>query len=120
MPHRFLSKIEDVIEDARNGRMFILVDDEDRENEGDLIIPAQMATPEAVNFMAKYGRGLICLPLSRRRVEELELPLMSSNNQARHQTAFTVAIEGQDRRYDWYFCGRPSPYHRGCHRLVQR
>ncbi len=95
MPHRFLSKIEDVIEDARNGRMFILVDDEDRENEGDLIIPAQMATPEAVNFMAKYGRGLICLPLSRRRVEELELPLMSSNNQARHQTAFTVAIEAK-------------------------
>ena len=95
MPHRFLAKIEDVIEDARNGRMFILVDDEDRENEGDLIIPAQMATPEAINFMAKYGRGLICLPLSRRRVEELELPLMSTNNQARHQTAFTVAIEAK-------------------------
>lgn len=95
MPHRFLSKIEDVIEDARNGRMFILVDDEDRENEGDLIIPAQMATPDAINFMAKYGRGLICLPLSRRRVEELELPLMSTNNQARHQTAFTVAIEAK-------------------------
>ncbi len=95
MPHNFLSSIEDVIEDARNGRMFILVDDEDRENEGDLIIPAQMATPEAINFMAKYGRGLICLPLSRRRVEELELPLMSSNNQARHQTAFTVAIEAK-------------------------
>ncbi len=95
MPERFLSSIEDVIEDARNGRMFILVDDEDRENEGDLIIPAQMATPDAINFMAKYGRGLICLPLSRRRVEELELPLMSSNNQARHQTAFTVAIEAK-------------------------
>lgn len=95
MPHNFLSPIEDVIEDARNGRMFILVDDEDRENEGDLIIPAQMATPDAVNFMAKYGRGLICLPLSRRRVEELDLPLMSSNNQARHQTAFTVAIEAK-------------------------
>lgn len=95
MPHNFLSSIEDVIEDARNGRMFILVDDEDRENEGDLIIPAQMATPEAINFMAKFGRGLICLPLSRRRVEELELPLMSSNNQARHQTAFTVAIEAK-------------------------
>ncbi len=95
MPHKFLSPIEDVIEDARNGRMFILVDDEDRENEGDLIIPAQMATPDAVNFMAKYGRGLICLPLSRRRVEELELPLMSANNQARNQTAFTVAIEAK-------------------------
>ena len=95
MPHKFLSPIEDVIEDARNGRMFILVDDEDRENEGDLIIPAQMATPDAINFMAKFGRGLICLPLSRRRVEELELPLMSTNNQARNQTAFTVAIEAK-------------------------
>ena len=95
MPHQFLASIEDVIEDARNGRMFILVDDEDRENEGDLIIPAQMATPDAINFMAKHGRGLICLPLSRRRVEELELPLMSTNNQARHQTAFTVAIEAK-------------------------
>jgi len=60
------SSIEDIIEDARNGRMFILVDDENRENEGDLVIPAQMATPEAINFMAKYGRGLICLALSRR------------------------------------------------------
>ncbi len=95
MPQSFLSSIEDVIEDARNGKMFILVDDEDRENEGDLIIPAQMATPEAVNFMATYGRGLICLPLSRRRVEELGLPLMSSDNQTRHQTAFTVSIESK-------------------------
>lgn len=95
MPHSFLSSIEDVIEDARNGRMYILVDDEDRENEGDLIIPAQMATPDAVNFMAMHGRGLICLPMSRRRIEDLELPLMSSNNQARHQTAFTVSIEAK-------------------------
>ena len=91
-----LSPIEDVLEDARNGRMFILVDDEDRENEGDLIIPAQMATPEAVNFMAKHGRGLICLSLTRDRVETLGLELMSRNNRARHQTAFTVSIEARE------------------------
>ncbi|MGF1457120.1 MAG: 3,4-dihydroxy-2-butanone-4-phosphate synthase [Alphaproteobacteria bacterium] len=90
-----LSPIEDVIEDARNGRMFVLVDAEDRENEGDLVIPAQMATPEAINFMAKYGRGLICLSMPRTRVEQLGLQLMSSNNQTRHQTAFTVSIEAK-------------------------
>ena len=95
MPQRFLSPIEDVIEDARNGKMFILVDDEDRENEGDLVIPAQMATPEAINFMAKYGRGLICLPLTKQRTEELQLPLMSYDNKSRHQTAFTVSIEAK-------------------------
>ncbi|HAK63680.1 MAG: 3,4-dihydroxy-2-butanone-4-phosphate synthase [Pseudomonadota bacterium] len=92
----FLSPIEDVIEDARNGRMFILVDDEDRENEGDLIIPAQMATPDAINFMAKHGRGLICLSLTGKRVKELGIPLMASNNQERHQTAFTVSIEARE------------------------
>ncbi len=92
----YLSPIEDVIEDARNGRMFVLVDAEDRENEGDLVIPAQMATPEVINFMAKHGRGLICLSLTRERVEQLGLPLMSSNNQTRHQTAFTVSIEAKD------------------------
>ena len=92
----FLSPIEDVIEDARNGRMFILVDDEDRENEGDLVIPAQMATPDAINFMAKYGRGLICLSMTGRRIKELGLPLMASNNQDRHKTAFTVSIEAKE------------------------
>jgi 3,4-dihydroxy 2-butanone 4-phosphate synthase / GTP cyclohydrolase II len=90
------SKIEEVIEEARNGRMFILVDDEDRENEGDLVIPAQMATPEAINFMAKYGRGLICLALTRQRVEDLRLPLMAQHNASRLQTAFTVSIEARD------------------------
>lgn len=95
MPTSFLSSIEEVIDDARNGRMFILVDDEDRENEGDLVIPAQMATPDAINFMAKYGRGLICLPLSEARVEELNLGLMSSDNRSRHQTAFTTSIEAR-------------------------
>jgi 3,4-dihydroxy 2-butanone 4-phosphate synthase/GTP cyclohydrolase II len=89
------SPIEDIIEDARNGRMFILVDDEDRENEGDLIVPAQMATPEAINFMARFGRGLICLALSRQRVAELKLPLMPQRNTSRHETAFTVSIEAR-------------------------
>ena len=91
-----LSSIEDIIEDARNGRMFILVDDEERENEGDLVIPAQMATPEAINFMAKYGRGLICLTLTPERVRELELPLMSKENDSRHHTAFTISIEARE------------------------
>ena len=76
--------------------MFILVDDEDRENEGDLVIPAQMATPEAINFMAKHARGLICLALTRERVEQLGLPLMAQNNGTRHQTAFTVSIEARE------------------------
>ena len=85
--------IEEIIEEARNGRMFVLVDDEDRENEGDLVIPAQMATPDAVNFMATHGRGLICLTLQRQRVEALGLELMSRSNGSRHETAFTVSIE---------------------------
>ncbi len=97
MPYREkLSNIEEIIEDARNGRMFILVDDEERENEGDLVIPAQMATPDAINFMAKYGRGLICLSLTRDRVKELELPLMAQMNASRHQTAFTISIEARE------------------------
>jgi 3,4-dihydroxy 2-butanone 4-phosphate synthase/GTP cyclohydrolase II len=91
-----LSPIEEIIDEARNGRMFILVDDEDRENEGDLIIPAQMATPDAINFMAKYGRGLICLSLTQERVDQLGLPLMSRNNGTRHETAFTVSIEAKE------------------------
>jgi len=91
-----LSPIEDIIEDARNGRMFILVDAEDRENEGDLVIPAQFATPEAVNFMARHGRGLICLTLPRERAEALKLPLMSQRNQSRHATNFTVSIEARE------------------------
>ena len=87
--------IEDIIDEARNGRMVILVDDEDRENEGDLIIPAQMATPDAINFMAKHGRGLICLALTPQRIETLGLPPMSRANGTRHQTAFTVSIEAR-------------------------
>jgi 3,4-dihydroxy 2-butanone 4-phosphate synthase / GTP cyclohydrolase II len=91
-----LSPIEDIIEDARNGRMFILVDHEDRENEGDLVIPAQMATPEVINFMAVHGRGLICLALDGKRLDALHLPMMASSNQSRHETAFTVSIEARE------------------------
>jgi 3,4-dihydroxy 2-butanone 4-phosphate synthase/GTP cyclohydrolase II len=91
-----LTPIEEIINEARNGRMFILVDDEDRENEGDLVIPAQMATPDAINFMAKHGRGLICLALTRERVEQLGLNLMSARNGTRHETAFTISIEARD------------------------
>lgn len=91
-----LASAEEIINEARNGRMFILVDDEDRENEGDLVIPAQMATPDAINFMATHGRGLICLALTRARVEQLGLNLMSANNGTRHETAFTVSIEARE------------------------
>jgi len=91
-----LATPEEIIDEARNGRMFILVDDEDRENEGDLVIPAQMATPEAINFMAKYGRGLICLALTRARCDLLGLEPMSRNNGAQHETAFTVSIEAKE------------------------
>ncbi|MCM2561413.1 3,4-dihydroxy-2-butanone-4-phosphate synthase [Lutimaribacter sp. EGI FJ00015] len=94
--HDAISSIEDIIEDARNGRMFILVDHEDRENEGDLVIPAQMATPEAVNFMAMHGRGLICLAMTSQRADQLGLQLMSTNNSSRHETAFTISIEARE------------------------
>ncbi|MBS1303031.1 3,4-dihydroxy-2-butanone-4-phosphate synthase [Loktanella sp. SALINAS62] len=91
-----ISPIESIIEDARNGRMFVLVDHEDRENEGDLVIPAQMATPDAINFMATYGRGLICLSLPGERIDALGLTLMSTNNSSRHETAFTTSIEARE------------------------
>ena len=91
-----LVSIEEIIDEARNGRMFVLVDDEDRENEGDLVIPAQMATPDAVNFMATHGRGLICLTMTKARTEQLGLELMSRANGTRHETAFTVSIEARE------------------------
>ncbi|MEE1562474.1 MAG: 3,4-dihydroxy-2-butanone-4-phosphate synthase, partial [Alphaproteobacteria bacterium] len=91
-----LASIEDVIAEAMAGRMFILVDDESRENEGDLVIPAEKASAESVNFMAKYGRGLICLSLTAERVARLGLGLMSTENASRHQTAFTVSIEARE------------------------
>ena len=91
-----LSSTTEIIDEARNGRMFILVDDEDRENEGDLVIPAQMATPTAINFMAMHGKGLICLALDKKRVDQLGLNLMSPSNDTRHETAFTVSIEARE------------------------
>jgi len=91
-----LVPIEQIIDEARNGRMFVLVDDEDRENEGDLIIPAQMATPDAINFMATHGRGLICLALTQSRVDDLGLQPMSRTNRSRMETAFTTSIEARE------------------------
>ncbi len=91
-----LSTPEEIIEDARNGRMYILVDAENRENEGDLIIPAQFATPDAVNFMARFGRGLICLALEKSRADALGLKNMSAENRSRFETAFTQSIEARD------------------------
>ncbi len=93
---RAISPIPEIIEEAREGRMFILVDEEDRENEGDLVIPAQFATPEKVNFMARYGRGLICLAMTLERTEALGLDPMSPRNQTRMGTAFTVSIEARE------------------------
>lgn len=90
-----LSSIKDIIRDAKIGKMFILVDDKNRENEGDLIIPASKCSSEKINFMAKHGRGLICLALTKKQVDKLNLPLMSSVNKARMQTAFTVSIEAK-------------------------
>jgi len=91
-----MATAEQIIDEARNGRMFILVDDEDRENEGDLIIPGQMATPDAINFMAKHGRGLICLALTRERVDQLGLQPMSRTNGTKMETAFTTSIEARE------------------------
>lgn len=88
-----LNSTQEVIQDLRDGRMVIIMDDEDRENEGDLLLAAEQVTPEAINFMAKYGRGLICLTLSKERSQRLRLPLMVDDNRAPHSTAFTVSIE---------------------------
>jgi len=91
-----IAPIEEIIEEARHGRMFILVDHEDRENEGDLVIPAEFANADAINFMATHGRGLICMPLTAERIETLGLPMMAVNNSSRHETAFTVSIEARE------------------------
>src|SRR4030067_414136 len=88
-----IHKIEAALEDIRRGKMVILVDDEDRENEGDLTMAAEKVTPEAINFMAKYGRGLVCLSLTEERLSELRLPMMVSENTSRFQTAFTISID---------------------------
>lgn len=97
MSHRPFSSIDQALEDLREGRMIILVDDEDRENEGDLVMAAQKVTPEAINFMVKQGRGVLCLPMTRRRCEELNLHLQSSENNTQFGTAFTVTIDAHSR-----------------------
>jgi len=91
-----ISPVAEIIDEARNGRMVILVDHEDRENEGDLVVPAQMATPDAVNFMAMHGRGLICLAMESAMLDRLGIPMMAQANQSRHETAFTVSIEARE------------------------
>src|SRR4051812_36692902 len=91
-----LSPISDIIADLKAGRMVILIDDEDRENEGDLVLAADFVTPEAINFMARFGRGLICLTLTEERCRQLNLPLMVSSNRSVHGTRFTVSIEAAE------------------------
>lgn len=91
-----ISTIEEIIEDAKRGKMFVLVDDESRENEGDLIIPAQFVTPESINFMAKYGRGLICMPITQKQADKMNLSPMAKNNAAKYGTAFTISIGARD------------------------
>ena len=95
MPKNKFSKISSIIKDAKKGKMFILVDDKNRENEGDLIIPGSKCSSKSINFMAKHGRGLICLALTKKQVDNLKLPLMSSINKSRMQTAFTISIEAK-------------------------
>ena len=96
MSKNFFSNITSIIKDAKKGRMFILVDDKDRENEGDLIIPGSKCNSQSINFMAKHGRGLICLALTKQQIEKLKLPLMSRTNKSRMQTAFTISIEARE------------------------
>ena len=95
MPKKKFSKISSILQDAKNGKMFILVDDKDRENEGDLVIPGSKCNSKTINFMAKHGRGLICLALTKKQIDNLKLPLMSPINRSRMQTAFTISIEAK-------------------------
>jgi 3,4-dihydroxy 2-butanone 4-phosphate synthase / GTP cyclohydrolase II len=95
MIKKIFSPIKDILKDAKRGKMFILVDDKDRENEGDLVIPASKCNSKSINFMAKHGRGLICLALTKNQIERLKLPLMSPANKSRMQTAFTISIEAK-------------------------
>ncbi len=91
-----ISSTKEIIDDIKNGKMVVLVDDEDRENEGDLCVIGEYATAESINFMAKYGRGLICLALTRLRTEQLGLTMMERRNESRHETAFTISIEARE------------------------
>ena len=96
MSKKIFSSIQSIIKDAKKGKMFILVDDKSRENEGDLVIPGSKCNSKIINFMAKHGRGLICLALSKKQIDRLKLPLMSQINKSRMQTAFTISIEARE------------------------
>ncbi len=113
--HTF-NTIDEAIEDIARGKMVILVDDEDRENEGDLCMAAEKVTPSAINFMAKHGRGLICLSLTPQRVEELQLSMMTDENTSQFGTAFTVSIEAKKGVTTGYLCRRPGNHHTHRHR----
>ena len=95
MTNNKFSNISEIIKEAKKGKMFILVDDKDRENEGDLVIPGSKCFSQNINFMAKHGRGLICLALTKKQIDNLKLPLMSPINKSRMQTAFTISIEAK-------------------------
>ena len=112
--------IEEAIEDIRAGRMVVVCDDEDRENEGDLTMAAQFVTPEAINFMAKEGRGLICLALTPQRCDELGLDLMAAKNESPFETAFTVSDRGARRRDDRHLGRRPRAHDPGRDRPASR
>ena len=114
------STIEEAIEDVRDGRMVVVCDAEDRENEGDLTLAAQFATPEAINFMAKHGRGLICLALTPNRCDELGLDLMAAKNESPFQTAFTVSDRGARGHHHRHLGARPRPHDPGGHRPAAR
>ncbi len=111
-----LARVAEALEDIRQGKMVILVDDEDRENEGDLCMAAEMVTPEAVNFMAKEGRGLICLTLTEERADHLGLPLMVQDNSSSFGTAFTISIEARRGVTTGISAADRCPYHPGCTR----
>ena len=108
--HEPFAPIEDALDAIRAGRLVIVVDDADRENEGDLTIAAEKITPEAINFMARYGRGLVCLSMTPERLDELEIPLMVSQNSSRFETAFCVSIEakGSTSTGIWSFMNQPA------------
>ena len=110
------STIEEALEDIRQGKMVVVCDAEDRENEGDLTLAAQFATPEAINFMATHGRGLICLALTPDRCDELGLDLMAAKNESAFQTAFTVSIEAREGHLHRHLGARPSAHDPGCDR----
>ena len=112
------ASVEEAVEEIRRGRMIIVIDDKERENEGDIVAAAELVTPEIITFMATQGRGLICLPLASERVKELQLPPMVSENTEHWETAFTVSMDakGVSTGISAADSGRPAPPRGGCHR----